>query len=423
MNNASDIGSILEIFGQTFGIFWWIVLPILFYYIFKELWIDFVAFYSPNSWHGSQSWTYLEIIPPREIERGPKMMENIFTAMTGVLSTFNTFDEYLKGAFWHDRFSAELVGEEGKMHFYIRAQKKYRPLIESHIYAQYPDAKVLEVTDYTENFPKIVPNKFWDLWGADFEFVAKDAIPIKTYEKFEESVTGEMIDPISAIAEVIGSLGPNQHLWLQYVLQPLPEGERKKDEHVNVIKKLKGEPVVEPMNFFGHLLDVITNIPAAFSAPVVFGAADKKDMAPLEFRLSPTEKDLLKATEENLGKNLFKTKMRMILIGRKENFDRTSVSSFVGAIKQFNDINFNQVKPEDISKTVGIIFFTKQRADFRKRKIYNRYRKRNMDGTNIVFSVKELATVFHFPDMSVKAPSITRTEAKLGGAPSNLPIR
>jgi hypothetical protein len=422
MNNASDIGSILGIFGQAFIIFWWIVLPILFYYIFKVLWVDFVTFYSPNSWHGGQSWTYLEIIPPREIERGPKMMENIFTAMTGVLSTFNTFDEYLKGAFWHDRFSAELVGEEGKMHFYIRAQKKYRPLIESHIYAQYPDAKVLEVTDYTENFPKIVPNKFWDLWGSDFEFVAKNAIPIKTYEKFEESVTGEMIDPISAIAEVIGSLGPNQHIWLQYVLQPLPEGERKKDEHMNVIKKLKGEPVVEPMSFFGHLLDVITNIPAALSAPVVFGAADKKDMAPLEFRLSPTEKDLLKATEENLGKNLFKTKMRMILIGRKENFDRTSVSSFVGAIKQFNDINFNQVKPEDISKTVGIIFFTKQRADFKKRKIYNRYRKRNMDGTNIVFSVKELATVFHFPDMSVKAPSITRTEAKLGGAPSNLPI-
>ncbi|MFA7319080.1 MAG: hypothetical protein WC022_00555 [Parcubacteria group bacterium] len=422
MNNVSDIGSALGVVGQTFGIFWWALLPPLFYTVFKFLWIDFVAFYAPNSWHAGQQWTYLEIFPPREIERGPKTMESIFTAMTGVLTTFNTFNEYLEGAFWHDRFSVELVGKEGQMHFYIRTQKKYRTLIESHIYAQYPDAKVLEVADYTENFPKIVPNKFWDLWGTDFEFVAKNAIPIKTYEKFEESVTGEMIDPISALAEVMGSLGPNQHIWLQYVLQPLPEPERNSDEHKNVIKKLKGEPVVEPMSFFGHLMDVIANIPAAFSGPVAFGAADKKDLAPLEFRLSPVEKDLLKATEENLGKNLFKTKMRMLYIGRKENYDKSNISSFIGAIKQFNDINFNQVKPEDISKTYGTFFWAKQRLEFRKRKIYNRYKKRNMDGNNMIFSVKELATVFHFPDMGVKAPSITRTESKLGSAPSNLPI-
>jgi len=422
MNNVSDIGSVLGIIGQTFGIFWWALLPPLFYMIFKELWIDFVAFYAPDSWHAGQKWTYLEIFPPREIERGPKMMENIFTGLTGVFTTYSTFDEYLKGAFWHDRFSFELVGEAGQMHFYIRTQKKNLPMVESHIYAQYPDAKVLEVPDYTENFPKIVPNKFWDLWGADFEFVAKNAIPIKTYEKFEESVTGEMIDPISALAEVMGSLGPDQHIWLQYVLQPLSEAEKLKDEHKAVIKKLKGEPVVEPMSFFGHLLDVFTNIPAAFSAPVAFGAADKKDLAPLEFRLSPVEKDVLKATEENLGKNLFKTKMRMIYIGRKENFNRSNVGAFIGAIKQFNDINFNQVKPEDISKTYGNYFMGTARAEFRKRKIYNRYKKRNMDGSNMIFSVKELATVFHFPDMGVKAPSITRTESKLGSAPSNLPI-
>ena len=422
MNNASDITSAFGVFGQIFQLFWWIILPIFFYTLFKVLWIDFSGWYSANAWTPTREWTMLEIFPPREIERGPKMMENIFIALTGVLTTYNTFNEYLEGAWYHDRFSFEIVGEEGKMHFYIRTQKKYRAMIEAHVYAQYPDAKVLEVSDYTDNFPKMVPNKFWDLWGTDFEFVAKDAIPIKTYDKFEESVTGEMIDPMSALAEVMGALGPGQHIWLQYVLQPLPEPGNKSDEHKNVIKKLKGEPVVEPMGLGAHLLDVISNIPAAFSAPVVFGVAEKKDLAPLEFRLSATEKDILKATEENLGRNLFRTKMRMVYIGHKENFDKSNISAFNGAIKQFNDINYNQVKPEDVSKTYGIIFFTKQRVDFRKRKIYARYKKRNMDDKKIVFSVKELATVFHFPDMGVKAPSIMRTESKLGSAPANLPI-
>lgn len=424
MNNASDIGSIITTFFQVLGMFWWIILPILFYYIFKVLWIDFALVYSNNSWRAGQSWTYLEIIPPREIERGPKMMENIFTAMTGVLTTYNTFDEYIKGAFEHDRFSVELVGEEGKTHFYIRMQKKYRTLVESHVYAQYPDAKVVEVQDYTQKFPRIVPNKYWDLWGADFKFApgVHDAVPIRTYDKFEESVTGEMIDPMAALTEVMGSLGPGQHIWLQYVLQPLPEPTNKSDSNRNAIKKLKGEPVEESMGLIGHFLDVLVSIPKALLGPVVFGAADKKDLQPLEFRLSPTEKDLLKATEENLGRNFFKSKMRMIIIGRKENFDRTNVSAFVGAIKQFNDINFNQVMPEDVSKTVGIIFGAKPRAEFRKRKIYERYRKRNMDGVNLAFSVKEMATLFHFPDMGVKSPSITRTESKLGSAPANLPI-
>ena len=63
-----------------------------------------------------------------------------------------------------------------------------------------------------------------------------------------------------------------------------------------------------------------------------------------------------------------------------------------------------------------------QRASFRKRKIYGRYKKRNMDGKLMIFSTKELATLYHFPDMGVKSPSIRRVDSKLGSAPSNLPI-
>lgn len=419
MNNASDISLIFIALGKAIQNFWWIIFPVMFYYVFRILWIDFVAVHSPNSWHKSQKWTFLEIIPPREIERGPKMMENIFTGITGVLTTYNTFDEYLKGAFWHDRFSAEIVGAEGKVHFYIRTQKKYRSMVEAHIYAQYPDAEVQEVPDYTENFPKIAPNKNWDIWGTDFEFVSHDPVPIKTYDRFEESVTGEMIDPVSAIAEVMGAMGPGQNMWLQFVVQPLPEKPKKYDD---IIKKLKGEKPVEVKGVFGHLGDVFVNLIKGMFEKVEFPGAKKEDLQPLEFRLSPGEKDLLKATEENVGKNMFNVKMRMVYIGRKENFDRSNVSAFVGAIKQFNDINYNSIKPEDISKTYGKIFFTKSRAEFRKRKIYNRYRNRNMDDAKLVFSTKELATVFHFPDMGVKSPAIARVESKLGSAPPNLPV-
>jgi hypothetical protein len=45
-----------------------------------------------------------------------------------------------------------------------------------------------------------------------------------------------------------------------------------------------------------------------------------------------------------------------------------------------------------------------------------------MDGAKIVMSAKEMATLFHFPDMGVKSPSIRRVESKLGSAPANLPV-
>ena len=422
MNNVSDIFIVAKAFGAAIFNFWWAIFPIAFFYIFKVLWIDYVGWYSEGSWYASQKWTVLEVFPPREIEKGPKSMESFFVGLTGVLTTYDVFSEYMKGSWFHDRFSMELVGEEGKIHFYIRTQKKHRNMVEAQIYAQYPDAEIVEVEDYTQKFPKIVPNRRWDLWGSDFEFVGPAPYPIKTYDYFEESITGEMNDPMAAITEVLGTLGPGQHIWLQYVLQPLSEKWNIDKAQKAVVDKLTGRTTGAVLGPLDHLLDVFSNLWAGLFAPVEFKTTAKKEEAPLEFRLSPIEKERLKAVEENLGKSSFKTKMRMIVLGKKEVFDRAKIGAFIGAIKQFNDINFNSFKPNDISKTYANFVLKKERLAFRQRKIYNRYRNRNMDGALMVFSTKELATLYHFPDMGVKSPAIIRTESKLGAAPANLPV-
>jgi len=156
---------------------------------------------------------------------------------------------------------------------------------------------------------------------------------------------------------------------------------------------------------------------------VEFAAAAAKDQQPLEFRLSPKEKEVLKAVEDNLGKNVFKTKMRMLYLGRRDGFSRSYIGTFIGALKQFNDIHYNQFKPENVSKTYGNYIGKQKREIYRKRKIYSRYKKRNTDGTTLVFSTTELATMFHFPDISVKSPSVLRVSSKLGVAPPNLPVK
>lgn len=422
MDSPVNSFEILKTFATVFYHAWWIILAWPLWYIFSDIWGEYVAIYADNSFFSKYKWTMLEIIPPRDIERGPKPMENIFTGLTGVWSTRNPFDSHITGAYRQDPFSFELVGEEGRVHFYIRTLKGRRNMLEAQIYAQFPGAQIIEVEDYYNKFPKIVPNRDWDLWGSDFDFVQKDPYyPIKTYDQFEESITGEMIDPMAAIVEQLGTLGPGQHIWLQYMTVMIGEGDSIKAGKV-LIDKLKGKEVVAPMGLFGHLLDVFKNIIPALSAPVEFKTAAKKEDAPLDTRLSPMEREVLKSVEENAGKNFFKTKMRLIYIGKKDGFDRGYVGGIVGAIKQFNDSHFNGVKPEAVSKTVGTIFFTKQRADFRKRKIYDRYRRRNMDGYNLILSTKELATMYHFPDMTVKSPSLTQITSKVGVAPANLPV-
>lgn len=420
MGISNDFLQSLRALGQAFYLVWWIVLPIALFYIFKVVWFDFVLDKSKFSWLNGLDWMILEVVPPRDYEKSPKVMESFYAGLAGVISTPSQLDQWTKGAVI-DRFGVELVGEEGKVHFYIRTQRKHRNMVEAQIYASYPDAEITEVEDYTKKFPKVIPNRDWDLWGADIELALPDPYPIKTYDKFEETITGTMIDPMAALTEVMGTLGPGEHIWLQYVLDPLSEKWRK--DEMKEVQKLAGREAGASKGIIGHLWDVFANLHKVFGAePVEFPEAAKKELQPLEFRLTPGEKEVLKALEENLGKNAFRVKMRLICLGRTGVFDKSRVAAFFGAIKQFNDLNLNNFRPNEISKTYGNYLFKKSRAAYRKRLIYRRYKNRSMDDKKMVLSTKELATVFHFPDIGVKSPSITQVDSKKGTAPGNLPI-
>jgi hypothetical protein len=406
---------ILKSFGQTFYQIWWIILPVAFYYVFMLLWDNFVK----GNWADKLTWTMIEIIPPKELEKGPKPMESIYYSLAGVIASYNAFDEYIMGMDT-DKFSFELAGLDGEVHFYISVQERYRNLLEATIYAQYPSAEIIEVPDYMQNFPKIMPNRDWDVWGTDIMLSAADPIPIKTYDKFEEDITGTMIDPMASFMELFATLPPGQNLALQFVIKPLSESWKVKE--MELIQKLAGRVSGSNRGIFQDFMDVFTHIFAGLLGPVEFPKAEKKDQQPLAFRLTPGEQEQLKAIEENLSKNMFKVKMRVIYFGKKEGFDKSVVSAFFGAIKQFNDLNLNNFRPDNNSKTAASFVASNSRVQTMKRRIFDRYRRRNTDGLNVVFSTSELATLYHLPDMGVMTPALPRVESKKGTAPSNLPI-
>ena len=214
----SNITEATQAFVQIASIgthIWPFILPLMLFPLFMYIWMDHVI----GKYASSIPRVMLEIIPPKDIEKSPQLMEGLFDGLAGTDKGYMIFDSHIRGEI-PPTFSFEVVGSEGRVHFYIRTPVSFRNLIEAHLYAQYPDVEIVEVEDYVNEVPKSVPNKDWNLWGTDMELVKADAFPIKTYHFFEESVTGKMMDPLAGLIEVIAKLPPGQKIWLQYIISP-----------------------------------------------------------------------------------------------------------------------------------------------------------------------------------------------------------
>ena len=423
LSSFKDIANSLGTVGLVFANTWYFILPPLLFLVFRHLWVEQVR---DREFLASIKRILLEIIPPQNVEKSPKLMESFFNGLHGVQTTIPKSDFYMKGKVieW---FSLELVGDSGQIHFYIRCPEWDRGIVESNLYAQYPDVQIVEVEDYVKKVPLILPNKKWEVWGAEAKLTQPDPMPIRTYDKFQEDITGKMIDPLASILEVIGKLSPNQKVWFQILINPEPEGWEHNEglKMINELTKRSNKPEGIFERLWADISDVFGNLIKALSGPVEFATKEeKKEEAPLEFRLTPGEKERLKALEENMNKNVYKTKISFVYIGKKENYDKGGVvGGFWGGMKQFSDLYSNGISIFDDSKTYAWYFMMKSRLRYRQRRLVRRYVDRDPTGHTFYLSTTELATIFHMPDMSVMTPSLTRVESKLGGAPANLPIK
>lgn len=413
--------------GSIFSNLWWIILPIPVWKIFMNVW----SAYSKTMWLLKQESVLLEIRPPADVEKSPKIMEQVFNGLHTWASP-NKFEEYCGWRPGQDSFSFEIVSTEGTIHFYARCPKAARNNMEAQIYAQYPDAEIFEVEDYTNEVPRNLPNKQWDVWGSTITLVKEDPIPIRTYKQFQEDVTGKMIDPLASLTEVMGAAGKSQHIWFQILFSPAyeptwhPKSQAFVDKMLGKVSPGSKGGTNPFVNFFQEIGLLFGNIFRGLFGVELAGPAESAEARIEEFnimRLTPGEQEQLKAIHENMSKVAFNTSIRLVYLGKRENFNKAlGVAGSMGALKQFADINLNALFPDKRSQTFANYYFTKSRLAYKQRKIIQDYRYRAASVGTYVFNTEELATVFHFPDVSVTAPTIQRIEAKKGEAPPNLPV-
>ena len=403
----------LSIVYDLFAKFWWLYLPPLLFFA----WLLSFETYNRLKYIASLKWVLLEIKVPREINKSPKGMEQVFAALYGVfLGSIKWRDKFFKGEV-PDWFSFEIAGTGGEIHFYVRTQTKYRKLVESQIYAQYPDTELAEAEDYLAPLPQFLPNDEYNLWGGEEILSKEDAYPIRTYPEFEEKGTGpeivKRIDPIASITETISSLEYKEHISIQLLIRPVGDDWVKKGQAV--VDKLMGK---KPKTQDDWLAKMVFGVGAFLSGDLAVKKEEKKEHE----QLSPGKQEVLKAVERSFTKLGFESGIRLVYIFPVNMFHITHLAAMNGAFKQFASPSLNSFKLNKQTTPPIRGFLYKQKAYRRKAFIYRKLRDRSFVKKPVILTTEELATVYHFPDVSVKSPLLPRVEAKKGEPPAGLPV-
>ncbi|MBI2462984.1 MAG: hypothetical protein HYV65_01990 [Candidatus Spechtbacteria bacterium] len=404
---------------------WWFITPLLLWPLFWEIWL-YWRFYL---WASKIPTIMLEIKPPPDVLKTPKAMEVMLAGLHGSWGTLKTRDYWIWGK-RQPRFNLEFTGENGRMHFYIRCQRKYRNFVEAHIYAEYPDAEIFEVEDYVNRVPPDLPNKEWELWGTEMKFDNNQAYPIRTYEYFEDMEEERRIDPLSTFAEVISKLGEGEHVWVQIIIQPILSSEWT-PQAKEVLDKLlgRGTGPTSEKSFFEHIAEMTwkgIRIVTHGEVPV-WDAAKAEENQFGALRLSRYEQDIVAAVANKMSKPGFNAMVRTLYIGRRDVYDGTVIGAVQGAFKQFTDQNLNGLRLiSDTKPSNHIILFREMRNQRRRIRQFRLYKGRMFNdffgSEPYVMNTEELATLFHFPGRVIHAPSFPRVESKRGEPPAGLPF-
>lgn len=422
------INSLLSFF---YNIFLWllpIAATVFMGWVAWKLWVHYVR----TNFIAGIEWILLEVVPPREVLRSPKGMELFFTNALYMLSKKGLFEKYWIGAVWF-WFSLEIVSIDGQVHFYVRTPSRVKQLVETQIYAQYPQAQVKVVDDYTLGVDEISPKSDWNMWGCEFTLTKPDAYPIKTYVDFgldKDPKEEYKVDPISPVIELFGSIQKGEQMWVQIVVTASQKKYKTKGEHKT------HDWVQESELEIRRQLEEFTN----------WKARPDGTMAK-EIRSPAFLDSVVKGAGQKFLKLGFDCGIRVCYIAKKDIFEnnkrrqkdirlifRQYASPYLNSFNRINSTQFDY--PWEF--TTSSMYKLKNRVleEYRERSFFYpplRHKVRIPWPISIFFpkfrhheifvlNTEELATIWHFPGQTLKVPTLERIESKEASPPTNLPI-
>ncbi len=386
----------------------------------------------------------LEIIPPRDVLRSPKAMELFITNALYHWSEKGGKEEFWQGAVWF-WFSLEIASIEGQVHFYIRTPTRVRGLIETQMYAQFPQAQIRPVEDYTLAVDEISEDSAWNGWGCEFKLAKPEAFPLKTYADYgldKDPKEEVKVDPISPIVEFFGSLQKDEQAWMQIVITP-----SKKMWHTHGTIFGHHNWVEESRVEIKRLLTPFTRI-----NPNPFNKEDPH-LASVEMRVPAFLDPTIKAMTAKTQKIGFDTGIRVMYVAKKEAYNMSNRRNMRLIFRQYAKPDCNELVRCNstqadafggvftISKKTVMLLADRMLNEFRERGFFHHFLRHRIFSKEtipwpfsdmfypvyfhqetFVLNVEEIATMWHFPGQILKVPTLERIESKEAAPPTNLPI-
>lgn len=380
-------------------------LPLVLFYVFFEWWMRYARLY----FNLQQGRTALEILLPEEIMKSPLAMELALGHLWQTASPDNLVQTYWDGKN-PPTFGLEIVSLGGTVRFFINTQvRKYKNIIEAQLYSQYPGIEIREVPDYAAEIPHDLSG--WEVFSMHFGLRKADAYPIKTYIEYgldEDPKEEVKIDPITQMLDMMGSVGPNERVWIQILITAHRE-HRFKFGQLSYKPDWKEEIRKE--------IDKLT------------GRDKKGDERPPELRLTEGERRVISALERSMSKIPFNVGIRAIYAAKKDYYlPGERIGAIITSWFQYNDAMLN---------SFGLRWRTdydwnwwqdpsgRKRFEHKKREL-NEYKRRFYENQaqsdkEFIMTVEELATIYHFPGKVARTPSMPRIPSSRSEAPPNLP--
>ncbi len=405
-----------------------------------KLWLHYIR----QDFISGIDYVMLEIVPPREVLRSPKAMELFFTNALYHWSDKGGKEEYWQGAVWL-WFSLEIASIEGQVHFYIRTPTRLQRLIETQMYAQYPQSQVKVVEDYTLAVDEISPTSEWMGWGCEWGLAKPEAFPIKTYIDFgldKDPKEEFKVDPISSVIELFGAIGKGEQLWLQIVVTP-----SKKMYHTHGTWLGKHDWVEEAkIQLFNELKPYSSHKDVKEVEEVGVGRSR------FEIRVPPNLEDVIKKMRLKPTKLGFDTGIRLMYVAKKENYSMNTRRDIRLIFRQYaspDSNSFERVNGTQADYYNSYFMASEETTMMLSQRMLHEYQSRGFfhlplrhhlfDIHNVpwplssfikaykhpptfVLNVEELATIWHFPGQILKVPTLTRIESKEAAPPPNLPV-
>ena len=395
------------------------------FFLGKIAWIMWKHYVAQHFLSGIK-WIVLEIRPPRDVLRSPRAMELFFSNALYQTTNKGWFEKYWVGAVTFPS-SLEMASIGGQVHFYVRVPSRLKTLVETQMYAQYPQSEVIEVSDYAMAIDKISKDSAWNLWGCEFALEKPDPYPIKTYVDFgldKDPKEEFKIDPLSPIIELFSSIEKDEQMWVQIVLRA-----NKKEYH---------------NHHDGTLHDFTKEVEEEMST-FMKDFTNTRDNGTKEIRPAPWQEPIRDGINKKVAKLTFECGIRVCYVAKKEAFQNNSRRNIRLIFRQYANPNMNSFMRLNNTQFENFWEYTDESLLKLKDRMLLEYQERAFFYNPIrhdapifwpisllvpkyyhphtfVLNVEELATIFHFPGQVLKVPGLERVESKESAPPTNLPM-